>query len=99
MDWLNDPAAWVGLPTLIALEIVLGVDNVVFISIISGKLPGEAQARARQLGIAAAVVSRVLLLLSLSWVIRLTSPLFTVFDQEISGRDLILIVGGLFVLA
>ena len=99
MDWLNDPAAWVGLLTLVALEIVLGVDNVVFISIISGKLPGEAQARARQLGIAAAVITRILLLLSLSWVIRLTSPLFTVFDQEISGRDLILIVGGLFLLA
>ena len=99
MDWLNEPAAWVGLLTLVALEIVLGVDNVVFISIISGKLPEEMQARARRLGIAAAVVSRILLLLSLSWVIRLTSPLFTVFDQEISGRDLILILGGLFLLA
>lgn len=99
MDWISDPSAWVGLLTLVALEIVLGVDNVVFISIISGKLPLEQQAKARQMGIAAAVITRILLLLSLSWVIRLTATLFTVFDRDISGRDLILIVGGLFLLA
>ena len=99
MDWLTDPEVWIGLLTLTTLEIVLGVDNVVFISIVAEKLPADQRARARQLGIAAAVITRVLLLLTLSWVIRLTAPLFTVLEQEISGRDLILIVGGLFLLA
>lgn len=99
MDWVTAPEAWIGLATLVALEIVLGIDNVIFISILSGKLPPAEQAKARQTGIALAVISRILLLLSLSWVIGLTEPWFTIFDQEISGRDLILIVGGLFLLA
>jgi predicted tellurium resistance membrane protein TerC len=86
------------LVTLTFLEIVLGVDNVIFISILSGKLPKAQQARARRTGLAAAMVMRILLLLSIAWVIRLTAPLFEVFDQEISGRDLILILGGLFLL-
>lgn len=91
--------ALLALVTLTVLEIVLGVDNVIFISILSGKLPVHEQARARQLGLMAAMVMRVLLLLSLSWIIRLTAPLFTVVGQEISGRDLILLGGGLFLLA
>lgn len=84
--------------TLTALEIVLGVDNIIFISILAGKLPVEQQGRARQIGLMLALVTRVLLLLSLSWIIQLTAPLFTVLAQEISGRDLILLVGGLFLL-
>jgi predicted tellurium resistance membrane protein TerC len=84
--------------TLLALEIVLGIDNVVFISILAGKLPAEQQAKARYLGLALAMVTRILLLLSISWMIRLTAPLFTVFEVEISGRDLILIIGGLFLI-
>jgi predicted tellurium resistance membrane protein TerC len=101
MDWLTQPDAWIGLVTLVSLEIVLGIDNIVFISILSGKLPPAQQQRARQVGIGLAVGSRILLLLSLSWVIRLTEPLFTipVVDQEVSGRDLILILGGLFLIA
>jgi predicted tellurium resistance membrane protein TerC len=98
LDWLSDPQAWIALLTLTSLEIVLGIDNIIFISILSGKLPKEQQARARVLGLAAALVTRLLLLLSLAWIMRLTSPLFTV-GQEISGRDLILILGGLFLLA
>jgi len=99
VDWLTDPNAWAALVTLATLEIVLGIDNVIFISILAGKLPPEQQDRARILGLAVAMVSRIALLLSLTWVMRLTAPLFTVFAQEISGRDLILIVGGLFLLA
>jgi predicted tellurium resistance membrane protein TerC len=99
MDMLTDPQAWIALVTLLALEIVLGVDNVVFISILAGKLPGDQQKRARTVGLALALVTRILLLLSLSWIIKLTAPLFTVFAHEISGRDLILIVGGLFLIA
>ena len=98
MELLTDPQSWIALATLLALEIVLGVDNVVFISILAGKLPPDQQKRARTLGLALAMITRVLLLLSLSWVIRLTAPLFTVVGQEISGRDLILIAGGLFLL-
>ena len=98
MDILTDPQAWIALATLLALEIVLGVDNVVFISILAGKLPASQQQRARTVGLALALVTRILLLLSLSWIIRLTAPLFTVVGQEISGRDLILIVGGLFLI-
>ncbi len=90
--------ALVALVTLTVLEIVLGIDNIVFISIMAGKLPAEQQARARRLGLAMALVTRVLLLLSLAWVVRLTDPLFAVLGFEISGRDLILIVGGLFLL-
>jgi predicted tellurium resistance membrane protein TerC len=98
MSWVTDPAAWVGFVTLVALEIVLGVDNVVFISILAGKLPRELQGRARRLGLGLAMIMRILLLLSLTWIARLTRPLFVVLDQEISGRDLVLIVGGLFLM-
>jgi predicted tellurium resistance membrane protein TerC len=91
--------ALLALVTLTVLEIVLGVDNVIFISILAGKLPAEQQDRARRLGLMAAMVMRVLLLLSLAWIIRLTAPLFTVVGQDISGRDLILLGGGLFLLA
>ena len=99
MDWLTDPQAWVALATLTALEIVLGIDNVVFISILAGKLPKQDQAKARRLGLMMAMLMRIALLFSLSWIIRLTAPLFTVIGQEISGRDLVLIFGGLFLLA
>jgi predicted tellurium resistance membrane protein TerC len=88
----------IALATLTALEIVLGVDNIIFISVIAGKLPKAQQARARQIGLLAAMIMRVLLLLSLAWVIGLTRPLFTVLTEEISGRDLILLIGGLFLL-
>jgi predicted tellurium resistance membrane protein TerC len=98
MDWLTDPQIWIALLTLTALEIVLGIDNIIFISILAGKLPAGQQARARRLGLGAAMVMRILLLLSIAWVIRLTAPLFTTLGQEISGRDLILLVGGLFLL-
>jgi predicted tellurium resistance membrane protein TerC len=91
--------ALVALATLAVLEIVLGIDNIVFISIMAGKLPKEQQAKARSFGLMLAMVSRVLLLLSLSWVMRLTTPLFAVFGHEVTGRDLILIIGGLFLLA
>lgn len=98
MDWLTDPEILVGFFTLLALEIVLGVDNVVFISILAGKLRASEQDRARKLGLALALITRILLLLTLSWLIRLTAPLFSVLGNEISGRDLILIVGGLFLI-
>ncbi len=98
MDWLANPEIWIALATLTALEIVLGIDNVVFISILAGKLPPEQQARARRLGLGLAMFIRIGLLFSIAWIIRLTSPLFTVLEQEISGRDLILLVGGLFLL-
>ena len=99
MEWLSDPQAWIALGTLTALEIVLGIDNIVFISILAGKLPADKQAKARQIGLLLAMVMRIGLLFSLSWVIQLTAPLFTVFGHEISGRDVILILGGLFLLA
>ena len=99
MDWITDPQIWIALATLTFLEIVLGVDNIIFISILSGKLPPAQQPRARRLGLLGALVTRVLLLFSLAWIIRLTAPWFTVLGQAISGRDLILIVGGLFLLA
>ncbi len=98
MDLLLNPEIWVAFLTLLALEIVLGIDNIVFISILVDKLPEERQALARRLGLGMALVMRILLLLSLSWVIGLTAPLFAVFGQEISGRDVILILGGLFLL-
>jgi len=99
-DWITQPAGWIALLTLVALELVLGVDNVIFISILAGKLPHEDQQRARTTGIALAVITRLLLLLSLSWVISLEEALFTVpyFNIGISGRDLILLGGGLFLL-
>ena len=99
MEWLTDPQAWVGLATLTVLEIVLGIDNVIFISILAGRLPREQQGRARYIGLLLAMGMRIALLFSLSWIIRLTAPLFTVLGQEISGRDLVLLVGGLFLLA
>jgi len=99
MDWLTNPETWAALVTLTALEIVLGIDNVIFISILAGKLPADQQQRARRLGLLGAMVTRILLLMSIAWIIRLTAPLFTVLRQDISGRDLILIGGGLFLLA
>jgi predicted tellurium resistance membrane protein TerC len=99
MEWINDPHAWVAFLTLLALEIVLGIDNIIFISILAGKLPPEQQQRARFIGLSLALIIRVALLFSLSWVIGLTAPLFSVWNHEISGRDLILIGGGLFLLA
>jgi predicted tellurium resistance membrane protein TerC len=99
MEWITDPHAWVAFLTLLALEVVLGIDNIIFISILAGKLPDEQQPRARFIGLSLALIIRVALLFSLSWVIGLTAPLFSVLNQEISGRDLILIGGGLFLLA
>ncbi|MDQ3751175.1 MAG: TerC family protein [Acidobacteriota bacterium] len=99
MEWLSDPTIWIAFLTLTLLELVLGIDNIVFISILAGKLPEEQQKKARYIGLALALVMRVILLFSLSWVIGLTAPLFTVLGQEISGRDLVLIIGGLFLLA
>src|SRR5688572_17330501 len=99
MDWITDPQAWIGFATLTVLEVVLGIDNIIFISILADKLPRRQQARARLLGLALAMLTRILLLFSLSWVIRLTAPLFSVLGEEISGRDLVLLVGGLFLLA
>lgn len=99
MEWLAQPESWIALATLTVLEIVLGIDNIVFISILSGKLPQNQQAKARTVGLALATITRVLLLLSITWVMRLTAPLFTVLGAEISGRDLILIIGGLFLIA
>ncbi len=98
MEWLTNPDIWLALVTLTALEIVLGIDNIVFISILAGKLPSGEQARARNLGLSLAMLMRILLLLSLSWVIGLTAPLLSVLGNEISGRDVILILGGLFLL-
>ena len=98
MDWLTDPQAWIALLTLTALEIVLGVDNVVFISILADKLPEDQRERARRVGLGLAMLMRILLLLSIAWVVQLTDPLFAVFGKEISGRDLILLLGGLFLL-
>jgi predicted tellurium resistance membrane protein TerC len=100
MDWLTDPQIWISLLTLTALEIVLGIDNVIFISILAGKLPREQQARARKLGLSLALITRVLLLLSLTWIMRLTTPLFTLplVAREITGRDLVLLLGGLFLI-
>ena len=99
MEWLSDPQAWIGLLTLTVLEIVLGIDNIIFISILSGKLPAAQQAKARQIGLALAMIMRILLLLSLAWIIGLTRPLFEVFGFDVTGRAIILIGGGLFLIA
>jgi len=96
MEWLTDPQSWIAFFTLVALELVLGVDNVIFISILASKLPPDQQSKARRTGLGLAVISRILLLFSLSWIIGLTEPLFQIFGFELSGRDLILLFGGLF---
>lgn len=105
MEWITDPEIWISLLTLTVLEIVLGIDNIVFISILAGKLPADQQAKARQTGLSLALITRVLLLCGLAWMVKLTSPLFHIpafwFLHEphgVSGRDLILIIGGLFLL-
>lgn len=101
MEWLSDPAIWIAFATLTVLELVLGIDNVIFISILAGKLPAEQQSKARFIGLTMALVFRVILLFSLSWVMGLTAPLFTlpIMNHDVSGRDLILIIGGLFLIA
>jgi predicted tellurium resistance membrane protein TerC len=105
MAWITNPEIWIGLFTLTVLEIVLGIDNIVFISILAGKLPQHQQAKARQTGLALALITRILLLCSLAWMVRLTSPVFSIptcgilpAPHHVSGRDLILIGGGLFLL-
>ena len=99
MDLLGDPQIWIGFLTLAGLEIVLGIDNIVFISILVGKLPAASQPSAYRLGLGLALVSRILLLLSLSWVMGLTRPLFDALGREFTGRDLVLLAGGLFLIA
>ena len=99
MEWISDPQAWIALLTLTALEIVLGIDNIIFISILSGKLPEAQRARARTVGLGAAMGTRILLLASLAWLAQLTQDLFTVAGHAITARDLVLIAGGLFLLA
>jgi predicted tellurium resistance membrane protein TerC len=97
-DWIYDPHAWASLATLTALEIVLGIDNIIFISIMAGRLPPEQQARARQVGLALALITRLGLLASIAWIVTLTQPLFSLLGQAFSGRDIILLLGGLFLL-
>ncbi len=97
-DWITDPGAWVAFLTLCSLEIVLGIDNIIFITILSNKLPPKQQVKARQTGIALALFLRLALLFSISWIMGLTATLFTILEQSISGRDLILILGGLFLI-
>ena len=99
MEWILEPQGWIAFLTLAALELVLGIDNIVFISILVGKLPPERRQKAYRIGLGLALISRVLLLLSISWVMGLTKPLFTVLTKVISGRDIVLIVGGLFLVA
>ena len=98
-EWFASPEAWVALATLMALEIVLGIDNIIFISILVGRLPEKQRAKARQIGLSLAMGTRLLLLFSLAWVMGLVEPLFIAFGNEISGRDIILVIGGLFLLA
>jgi len=99
LEWITNPESLIALLTLTVLEVVLGIDNIIFISILSGKLPKEQQNRARLTGLGLAMITRILLLFSIVWIMKLTLPLFTVLGQEISGRDIILIAGGLFLLA
>ena len=94
--WITDPNAWLALGTLTLLEIVLGIDNIIFLSLVVAKLPTAQRAHARRIGLMGAMVMRLALLASIAWVVKLTNPLFTVFGQEISFRDLILLLGGLF---
>jgi predicted tellurium resistance membrane protein TerC len=98
-EWIANPEAWIALITLTSLEIVLGIDNIIFISILAGRLPPEKRNKGRTIGLALAMITRILLLLSLTWVMGLTAPLFEMFSIEISGRDLIMVFGGLFLLA
>ena len=98
MDWLTDPGLWASLLTLTTLEIVLGVDNLVFIAILAGRLPAEQQNRARQVGLALALATRLGLLASIAWIISLTQPLFALFGHAVSWRDIVLLAGGLFLL-
>ena len=98
LDWLSSPEAWISLATLTGLEIVLGIDNVIFIAILCGKLPEAQRGKARILGLFLAMITRILLLMSLAWIMSLTKPLFSVSSHEFSGRDLVLILGGLFLL-
>lgn len=97
-EWVTDPNAWVALGTLTILEIVLGIDNIIFLSLVVAKLPKEQQNVARRIGLAAAMLMRLGLLASIAWVVKLTDPLFVIFDQAVSARDLILFFGGLFLL-
>jgi predicted tellurium resistance membrane protein TerC len=99
MDWIADPQAWIALGTLTAMEVVLGIDNVVFISILAGKLPSEQQSKARFMGLLLAMFMRIALLASIAWLVKLTAPLFTLVGHSFSGRDLILITGGMFLIA
>ena len=98
MEFLTDPHVWLAFITLTAMEIVLGIDNIIFLAILVGRLPKEQQKKARYIGLSLAMVSRILLLLSLAWLMKLTTPLFAILGNEISGRDIVLIVGGLFLL-
>ena len=99
MHWLADPQSWVAFLTLVALELVLGVDNVIFISILAGRLPADQRQRGRVVGLGMAVLSRLLLLFSISWILGLSRPLFAVLGHEVCGRDVVLLLGGLFLLA
>jgi len=99
LEWFTEPGSLIALLTLTVLEIVLGIDNIIFISILAGKLPKDQQNKARLIGLSLAMITRILLLFSIVWIMKLTLPLFTVLGQEISGRDIILIAGGLFLLA
>ena len=98
MEWITDPQIWAAFLTLTVLEIVLGIDNIIFISIVSSKLPEEQQPKARNLGLTLALVTRILLLFSLTWMMKLTDPVFHVFEHAVSGKDMILLGGGLFLL-
>src|SRR5688572_7469785 len=98
VEWIADPGAWLGLLTLIVLEIVLGIDNLIFIAILANKLPPHQRDKARVIGLGLALLMRLLLLAGISWLVTLTEPLFSIFDKSLSGRDLILLRGGLFLL-
>lgn len=98
LEWITDPSAWMALATLTLLEIVLGIDNIIFISILVGRLPEHQRDKARRLGLSLAMLTRIGLLLSLAWIMRLTEPLFSVLSVDITGRDLILVAGGLFLI-
>lgn len=99
MEWITTPEAWVALATLTLLEVVLGIDNIVFISILADRLPAQQQPRARRVGLLLAMGTRILLLLSITWIMRLTAPLFALLGHEVSGRDLVLMAGGMFLLS